>query len=109
MIFNNPYWTPETKLDLLARWIIIHSIIYYEFNGNVVEDKMFDSNSQQFVRLVDEHPKAFKRSAYYKTMKGFDGNTGFDLLHRLKRFDMEEAKKLHGYAQYVLRQFGGGK
>lgn len=109
MVFRNPYWTWKTKLDLLARWIIVHSIIYYELDGNVVSDKMFDSNSHQFVRLVDEHPEEFKRSTYYKTMKGFDGSTGFDLFHRLKRYDREEAKKLHGYAQYVLRQFGGGK
>lgn len=107
MIFNNPYWGPKTRIELLARWIIIQSIIYYEFDRNVVDDKTFDANSLQLVHLVDEHGEDFKQSIYYDTMKDFDGSTGFDLFHRLKRFNINEAERLYGYAQHVLRQSGG--
>ncbi|MCX7924165.1 MAG: hypothetical protein N3B21_19475 [Clostridia bacterium] len=108
MKFNNPYWSWKTKLDLLARWIIVQSIIYYELNSNVVSDKMFDDNSHQFVGLVDEHNDDFKQTFYYKVMKGFDGSTGFDLFHRLKRFDKEHAHYLYGIAMNVLSLAGKG-
>ena len=109
MTFNNPYWTPETKIDTLARWIIIHSIIYYELNESIVSDQLFDSNSRLFVHLVDVNKEAFKRSYYYEIMKDFDGNTGFDLFHRLKQTNKLEANRLYGYAIHILKQGLSGR
>lgn len=87
MIFKNPYWTLETKLDLLARWIIVHSIIYYELDKSIVPDSMFDSNSRQFVVLVDNNSSVLKNTRYGYVMKGFDGSSGFDLYSKLRAAD----------------------
>jgi hypothetical protein len=103
MVFSNPYWTLETKLDLLARWIIVHSIIYYELNGNVVTDKQFDSNSQQFVRLVDGNVEVLNKTQYGYVMKDFDGSTGFDLYRNLRRSDKIELMHM---ASNILYRYG---
>lgn len=102
MIFRNPYWTLETKLDLLARWIIVHSIIYYELNTSIVPDHVFDSNSRLFVVLVDDNRSVLKNTRYGYVMKDFDGSSGFNLYNRLRAADrvklMNDAKltlKLH--------------
>lgn len=104
MKFKNLYLTVIEKINLLARWLIVHSIIYYEFDKNVVSDYVFDNNAQQFYNLIKQYPNEFKKSKYYKTMKDFNGNTGFDLYPRLKRFDKKEAELLYQYAQQILYQ-----
>lgn len=109
MEFRNPYFTDQSKLDLLARWLIVHSIIYYELNDSVVSDAMFDNNCKQYVALAKANPQAKKLSAYGNIMKGFDGSTGFDLYTRCKKVNREVANKLWGDANYVLSNFGGGK
>jgi len=85
MKFKNPYLDNVSKLDLLAKWIIVHSALYYELDTSVVDDFAFDSNCKQFLalrRLVT--PQEFKRCKWYYVMQDFDGSTGFHLYKRLK-------------------------
>ena len=103
MIFNNPYLETFEKISLLQRWIIVHSIIYYELNRNVVSDKMFDENCLQLVDMKVNYPMSYKKSEYYYCMKDFDGTTGFDLFGRLIFKDREY---LTNIAQYVVRSYG---
>jgi len=84
MIFSSPYWDNKTKLDMLARWIIFHSYMYYELDNSVVTDDMFDSNCKQFVKLAKEDNASFKEHKFYYAMYDFDGSTGFDLFKRLR-------------------------
>lgn len=103
MIFNNPYWSVQTKLDLLARWIIVHSIIYYELGTSIIEDKMFDDNARQYVSLAWDRPDAVKQSRWGYIMHDFDGATGFDLYGRLKRKDR---KLLADTAWNLVHKYG---
>ena len=88
--------TNKEKIELLQRWIIVHSILYYEMDFNLVEDSVFDNNCRILLKAMNKYPKSFNESYYYKTFKTFDGNTGFDLPDRLKRFDEQ-------HYQYLLK------
>jgi hypothetical protein len=85
MVFNNPYFTAENKLDLLARWLIVHSILYYVLDSSIVSDFRWTENAFQFVALAEREEAAFKRSRYFKAMQGFDGSTGFQLMKQLSK------------------------
>lgn len=98
MIFNDPYWTIREKMDLLSRWIIVHSIIYYELNCTVVEDAKFDSNSKQLVSMIKLNPEDFSNSRWYYVMNTFDGTTGFDLFNKLCKRDK---KRMLNEAEWV--------
>jgi len=104
MKFNNSYWTPKTKIQLLQRWVLIHSIIYYRLNTSVISDAMYDNNCKQLVRAIEKQPEAFKQTKYYYVFKGFTGETGFDLYSKLKQPDKS---KLQQQAEYLVYKFGG--
>lgn len=87
MKFENPYWSIQTKLDLLARWLIVHSIVYYVLNDSVVDDSMWDSNARQYVWLARSNPGKAKQTRWGYIMEGFDGTTGFHLHSKLKKKD----------------------
>lgn len=83
MIFNNPYWTGKQKIELLQRWILVHSYIYYELNDSVVPDAQFDNNCRHLIRLQKAYPDDFKESRYYYAMNEFDGSTGYGFYEKL--------------------------
>lgn len=95
------YWSDATKVGFLQRYIIIHSIIYYELDENVISDKEFDNAARQLVKMQKQmgHRK-LKDTMYYYCMHDFDGSSGFDLYGRLIPFDK---KYLMQIAQNVLR------
>lgn len=102
MKFMNPYWSVQTKIELISKWIIIHSIIYYELDTNIVEDRMFDMNCKQLVEMVKDNPQSFKDSKWYYVMKGFDGSSGFDLYKKLNKSHREELLQQAGYLVYTF-------
>ena len=83
MKFNNPYWPLKTRMQLLQRWIIVHSIIYYEYDSSVVSDIVFDDNAKQLYEMIANNKVEFKKTRYYYCFKDFDGTTGFDLYNKL--------------------------
>ena len=104
MKFNNPYWSIKERIELLQRWIIMHSIIYYELNESLISDKMFNANSIQLMKYKNKYRLEYESSRWYYVMKDFDGATGFDLFGRL------ESKKQHDLleeAKWLLKELGG--
>lgn len=94
------YWSDVTKIGYLQRYIIVHSIIYYELDGNVISDKEFDSTARQLVEMQKQVDCCkLKDTMYYYCMYDFDGSTGFHLYDRLIPFDK---KYLMQIAQNVL-------
>lgn len=94
------YWSDITKISLLQRMVIIHSILYYELDSSVISDKKFDELSKQLVKMQRAAKEKLKETDYYYCMKDFDGSTGFDLYGRLKKKDKI---RLTRYAQHILR------
>ena len=99
MKFNNPYWSEKTKMSALQRWLIVHSILYYVMDTNVVSDKVFDDNARQLVVMQTKYPDIAKQTEYWYVFDGFDGNTGFDLYYGLNKEDKEYLTHI---AQHVL-------
>ena len=89
MQFTNPYWSNRLKISTLQRWVLVHSILYYELNKSIVNDATFDSNAYQLAELQRSFPEEAKASQYYYVFYDFDGTTGFDLYHRLTKKDKE--------------------
>ena len=107
MKFANPYWSNKLKIETLQRWIIVHSILYYEMDNSVVEDKMFDANARQLVEMQSKFYDDAEESEYWYVFYDFDGSTGFDLYDRLNKKDKKYLKHI---AQLVLSSYKtGGK
>jgi NAD-dependent DNA ligase len=102
MKFNNPYWSNKTKIELLQRWILTHSFLYYELNYTIVSDERFDQNSQQLARAKEKFPKSWKESKYSYAMQDFDGSTGFGYVQQL---DPEHRGAIERDAWYLRRKY----
>lgn len=82
MKFNSPYWSTETKIRMLQRWILVQSFIYYKLNQNIVSDFEYDKNTQQLIQMQKENSKVKTEFSY--VFKDFNSGTGFDLIMKLK-------------------------
>ena len=75
--------------------ILIHSCIYYQFNGNLISDKQFDSWARELAQLQLDYPEIASQVLYAEEFDGFDGTTGFDLPLE-NEWVMKKAQKLMG-------------
>lgn len=99
------YWSDVTKIGYLQRYIIVHSIIYYELDDNVISDKEFDSAARQLVEMQKQlGRRKLKDTMYYYCMYDFDGSTGFHLYDRLIPFDKQYLTQI---ARNVLKNKKG--
>lgn len=73
------------KINLLQRWILFHSYLYYEKNTSIVSDYVFDMNAQQLYKMKNN--KEYRNSKYYYVFEKFEGNSGFDLFSKLNKVD----------------------
>jgi len=97
---NQTDWSIEEKISYLQRRVIVHSIIYYEMNANVISDKNYDAISRLLVDMTKETPlETCEKTRYWYCMYNFDGNTGYDLYSRLTKRDRAY---LSGIARLVL-------
>lgn len=61
------------------RQIIVHSVLYYRMNTNIVSDHDFDRWCNELVSLQLTYPTESKEGVFYEEFKDFDGTTGFHL------------------------------
>lgn len=73
------------QISYASRQIIVHSIIYYELNKNVIDDKTYDKKAYFLADLIKKYPNEAKQSEYWNIIYDFDGTTGFDLRSRLSK------------------------
>lgn len=101
MKFNNPYLSNIAKANLLERWIIVHSILYYSRDTNVVDDRVYDMNSKQLVELFEIMSIEEKRQTkYWYVFNKFDGSSGFGLYEGLS---FEDRQYLDSQADMLCR------
>lgn len=82
------YWDDHVKISYLQRQIIVHSLLYYEQNTNVIDDKEFDILAKQLVSLqTSVESVEAEKSTYWYLLYDFDGSTGFDIPGRLTTKD----------------------
>ena len=83
--FPNPYLSTEDKLSILQRFIIVHSVLYYEKDASKISDKDFDKACKTYLNNINKVD--IEDTDYGYMFEDFDGNTGFDLYSRLKKKD----------------------
>lgn len=103
MKFGDPYWSEREKMDLLSRWIIVHSVIYYELDSSVIKDAQFDFNSKLLVSMAKSNTSQFKATRWYYVMKDFDGSTGFDLYGKLNFKDKKIILQTANYVDWSVK------
>jgi NAD-dependent DNA ligase len=87
MDFSRRDFTTQEKIELLQRWILVHSYLYYELDLSVVSDHMYDRNSQQLHMFKINYPTDWKNARYTYAMVDFDGSTGFGYVNQLNTVD----------------------
>lgn len=102
MRFNNPYWSNKLKISTLQRWIIVHSLLYYEMSNSIISDQEFDKNAYQLVELQKCFQEDAKHSDYWYVFYDFDANTGYYIYDRLNEHDKE---RLTNIAEHVLKLY----
>lgn len=100
--------TPQEKIDFAARYVIVHSIIYYELNESVISDSKFDKKASALVKLMNKYPTETENSEYYRAVYDFDGSTGFHLYSRLKKSQRRYLKKIARNVLRLYKQENGG-
>jgi NAD-dependent DNA ligase len=73
---NNPILD---KINQRQRQIILHSVLYYQFDTNKVSDATWNRWAKELVQLQEDYPSLTEQSGFYMTMKDFDASTGFHL------------------------------
>ena len=109
MKFKNPYWSNKLRIETLQRWVLIHSILYYEMNESLVTDQEFDKHAKLLVEMQKEHKASAKKSQYWYVFHDFDGTTGFDLPHRLSDTDKEYLFKIANHVLWTSKGGHGGE
>lgn len=85
----------QEYIDYLQRYIILHSYIYYECNGNAISDRQYDAKAKELVKYKNEYPELWKESMYYKQFgDDYNGATGFTLYHDLNEHQKEIIRSL---------------
>ena len=67
------------KINQRQRQIILHSVLYYKFDSNMVTDETWMRWANELVQLQRDFPALTEQSVFYMTMKGFDASTGSHL------------------------------
>jgi len=86
--------TIVAKINILSRFIIYHSILYYNLSDSIISDFAFDRNAKQLYKLMIDNPSHFLKSKFYYVMKDFNGNSGFGLCEHLTENDKKYFLKI---------------
>lgn len=74
--------TPDeiaAKISQRRRQVLVHSIIYYRFDENIVPDHKWMQWAQELVTLQQEHPALAAQCPLAKEFEGWTGESGFQL------------------------------
>jgi hypothetical protein len=100
--------TYDTKIVELIRrrrlQIMIHSIIYYNMNTNIISDNKWSKWAFELVSLQEKYPKESLIAVYHKEFKGFDGSTGFDIAQNADDWAIGTAQDLVKYNNGEIKE-----
>lgn len=98
-------WTVVDKLNYLQRMVLLHSIIYYDMNENVISDEYYNKLTRILAKKVLQYRERplFRKTMYWYVFEDYtNGSTGFDLTHKLKKKDREYLEIL---ATHVIKKY----
>lgn len=104
------YWSLIHKCNSLQRQVIVHSIIFYNYNSSCISDKEFDNIGKQLVDLQAlMAQEELQQTQYWYCMHDHTAATGFDLYDRLNEHDKEYLGTIATQVIKLYRKDGGGK
>lgn len=75
------------KINIYSRYIIMHSILYYNHDISLISDYQFDMIGKEAYEFFRSNIKDFMNSKYYYVMKEYEGGTGFFIYNTLSEYD----------------------
>lgn len=70
------------KIQQRRYQILVHSLLYYELDINLVSDHQWAAWGKELAELQIAHPDVSSRVIFAEAFKGFDGSTGFHLPYK---------------------------
>ena len=67
------------KIQQRRYQILVHSLLYYELDINLVTDAQWAEWGKELAQLQIAYPDISSRVIFAEAFKGFDGSTGFNL------------------------------
>lgn len=61
------------------RQLLVHSVIYYRFNDNLVTDDVWASWGRELVEMQGKYPDISEEVPYAEAFRDFDPSTGYNL------------------------------
>ena len=83
------------RIKQLRLELLVHSVIYYELNDNIITDAEWSKRAMELVSISAKYPEIAENTPLAEMYKGFDGSTGFDLAAKA-----DDAAR--GKAKYLL-------
>lgn len=71
-----------SKIQQRRYQILVHSLLYYDLDINLVPDSQWAEWAKELVQLQLSHPDTASRVIFAEAFKDFDGSTGFHLPYR---------------------------
>ena len=65
-------------MSRLRRQIIVHSVIYYHFNRNLILDGEYDELCVKLYKMQQEHPLLCQHAAFAEDFIDYDPSTGMN-------------------------------
>lgn len=97
----------EEQIDFLTRKVIINSIIYYDYNRNIMSDKNYDLTMRQLDDIIKCNKDKLNKCFYGCILNDFTADTGFDLISKVEtNISLEHANYLKHLALYCLKGSG---
>ena len=69
----------QALIDRRRRQLLVHSIIYYRLNDNIIDDSTWSSRAAELEKLQRDHPSIASRCVYAEAFADFDHSTGMSL------------------------------
>lgn len=66
-------------LNRRRRQILVHSVIYYKMNDNLISDSTWSAWATELEKLQAKYPEIAAKVPYAKEFEGFDHSTGMNL------------------------------
>lgn len=69
----------EELINRRRRQVLVHSVIYYRMNDNIIDDHTWTKWAMELADLQEKYPDIAKNCCYAEEFEDFDGSSGFNL------------------------------